>query len=166
MLKIITIIFLVALFGWYLSFLATRLDRLHHRVETSWEHLDAQLQKRAAIALEIAHSRNLDPASGYLLTQAAYDARSANFQERSDAESSLSQTLNLLLESEDASNLQNPLFTELAELTLSINRSITIHLEAVNTAKRLRKSALVRIFHLAGHAPDPIKYSFEDEAVF
>ena len=41
---------------WYLSFLATRLDRLHHRVETSWANLDGLLQRRAAIALEIARS--------------------------------------------------------------------------------------------------------------
>ncbi len=36
---------LVLIIGWYLSFTATRLDRLHHRVETSWANLDALLQK-------------------------------------------------------------------------------------------------------------------------
>ena len=35
---------------WYLTFSATRLDRLHHRVETSWANLDSLLQRRAAIA--------------------------------------------------------------------------------------------------------------------
>ncbi|MEY4888732.1 MAG: hypothetical protein RL237_795, partial [Actinomycetota bacterium] len=30
----------LVLIGWYLSFLASRLDRLHHRVETSWATLD------------------------------------------------------------------------------------------------------------------------------
>ena len=33
-------ILIVVLLGWYLSFLASRLDRLHHRVETSWATLD------------------------------------------------------------------------------------------------------------------------------
>lgn len=51
---------------WYLTFTATRLDRLHHRVETSWANLDVLLQKRAAVALEIAHSDIADPASTVL----------------------------------------------------------------------------------------------------
>ena len=36
--------------GWYLSYSAGRLDRLHHRVETSRAALDAQLARRAAAA--------------------------------------------------------------------------------------------------------------------
>ena len=45
---------LTVLIFWYLSFSAGRLDRLHHRVETSWATLDSLLQRRAAIALEVA----------------------------------------------------------------------------------------------------------------
>jgi len=52
--KYIVILFVVALAAWYLSYSATRLDRLHHRVETSWANLDGLLQRRAAIAIEIA----------------------------------------------------------------------------------------------------------------
>ena len=88
---------------WYLTFTATRLDRLHHRVETSWANLDVLLQKRAAVALEIAHSDIADPASTVLLTAAAYQARDANIQNRSQAESGLSGALGLLLE--DAEHL-------------------------------------------------------------
>jgi len=47
---ILGIIFII--FLWYLSFSATRLDRLHHRVETSWANLDGLLQRRAAVALK------------------------------------------------------------------------------------------------------------------
>ena len=55
---------LLAVFAlWYLSYSATRLDRLHHRVETSWANLDGLLQRRAAVALEIAKSELADPAS-------------------------------------------------------------------------------------------------------
>ena len=56
-------IIIVLISIWYLTFTATRLDRLHHRVETSWANLDVLLQKRAAVALEIAHSDIADPAS-------------------------------------------------------------------------------------------------------
>ena len=40
-------------FLWYLSFSATRLDRLHQRVETSWAALDGLLQRRAAIRVAV-----------------------------------------------------------------------------------------------------------------
>ena len=76
--------FLIAgliLFLWYLSFSATRLDRLHHRVETSWANLDGLLQRRAAVALEIAHSELVDPATSLILTSASHQARKRRFQQ-------------------------------------------------------------------------------------
>ena len=73
------VVFFVLITIWYLTFLATRLDRLHHRVENSWANLDVLLQKRAAVALEIAHSDIADPASSLLLTGAAYQARDAQY---------------------------------------------------------------------------------------
>ena len=159
---ILTIVFVTLLLAWYLSFLAGRLDRLHHRVETSWEHLDALLQRRAAIALEISHSEELDPATGMLLTAAAYQAREANIIERSEAESSLSESLKFLRH--ESNNGINPsLLDELARITEKISLAITIHLEAVNSARTLRNKLIFRIFRLAGHAPLPVRYSFEDD---
>ncbi|MEY3399761.1 MAG: hypothetical protein RLZZ486_229, partial [Actinomycetota bacterium] len=83
---------------WYLTFSANRLDRLHHRAETSWANLDAILQRRAALALDIAHTGAVDPATGLLITAAAHQAREAEISERSEAESSLTQALLLLIE--------------------------------------------------------------------
>ena len=91
---IISLILLVI--AWYLSFSASRLDRLHHRVETSWEHLDALLQRRSALALEISHASDLDPATKLLLTESAYVSREESIIERNDAERSLSQSLRFL----------------------------------------------------------------------
>ena len=112
-------VLLVLIVLWYLSFTATRLDRLHHRVETSWANLDVLLQKRAAVALEIAHSDIADPASSMLLTAAAYQARDANIQNRSQAESGLSGALGLLLEDSQhlATAADSALLTELSGLT-------------------------------------------------
>jgi hypothetical protein len=64
-------ILLVVLVAWYLSFSASRLDRLHHRVETSWATLDALLQQRASLAHEIVVESNLDPATAYLISSSA-----------------------------------------------------------------------------------------------
>jgi hypothetical protein len=165
MIEIIVIaLFIFLLAGWYLSFLASRLDVLHHRVETSWAHLDALLQRRAGLALEIANSQGVDAATSLVLTAAAYQAREANIVERSDAEIALSQSLNLILEDEVSipSGIESELVESLKSLSEKISVGITIHTEAVQSAQSLRSKLLFRIFRLAGHAPLPMRYSFED----
>jgi hypothetical protein len=152
---------------WYLTFTATRLDRLHHRVETSWANLDVLLQKRAAVALEIAHSDIADPASSVLLTAAAYQARDANIQNRSQAESGLSGALGLLLEDSEhlATAADSALLTELSGLTDKIRIGIAIHTDAVSRTQMVRSKFVVRLFRLAGTAPLPITYEFEADVL-
>ncbi len=158
---------LVLLILWYLTFTATRLDRLHHRVETSWANLDVLLQKRAAVALEIAHSDIADPASSMLLTAAAYQARDANIQNRSQAESGLSGALGLLLEDSQhlATAADSALLTELSGLTDKIRVAIAIHTDAVARTQMVRRKFIVKLFRLAGTAPLPITYEFESDVL-
>ena len=160
-------IFLLLISLWYLSFMASRLDRLHHRVETSWANLDALLQKRAAVALEIAHSDIADPASSMLLTSAAYQARDAQIQNRSQAESGLSGALGLLLEDSRhlATAADNVLLTELSALTDKIRVAISMHTDAVSRTQMVRKKPIVRTFRLAGSAPLPVTYEFEADVL-
>lgn len=162
--NILLAIFVLLVLAWYLSFLASRLDRLHHRVETSWEHLDALLQRRAAVALEIAHFAEIDPATSLVLTASAYQAREASIVERSEAESSLSEVLKLLV-SEGSAPINAELRRELTEITEKIKFGITIHLEAVNSARNVRAKFFVKLFRLAGHAPLPVNYAFEDDVL-
>ena len=159
--------FLLLISLWYLSFLATRLDRLHHRVETSWANLDVLLQKRASVALEIAHSDIADPASSLLLTGAAYQARDADIESRSSAESGLSGALGLLLEDSQhlATAADNALLTELSALTDKIRVAIAIHTDAVTRTQMVRGKFIVRIFRLAGTAPLPVTYEFESDVL-
>lgn len=162
---LIVVILLVIL--WYLSFSATRLDRLHHRVETSWANLDGLLQRRAAIALEIARSDRADPASSLLLMAAAYQARDASIVNRSDAESGLSGALGLLqndltLESKPG---EQELLRELSELTNKIRVAIAIHVDAVNRTRAVRQKLIFKVFRLAGRAPLPVTYEFEDDVL-
>jgi hypothetical protein len=159
-------IFLIV-FIWYLTFLATRLDRLHHRVETSWANLDGLLQRRAAIALEIARSEIADPASALLLTAAAYQAREASIENRSAAESGLSGALGLLLA--DGQSSERPaevvLLRELSALTDKIRIAIALHIDAVARTHLVRRKFIVRAFRLAGTAPLPITYEFESDVL-
>lgn len=161
------VILAVMVSAWYLSFTATRLDRLHHRVETSWANLDVLLQKRAAVALEIAHSDIADPASSMFLTAAAYQARDANIQNRSQAESGLSGALGLLLEDSEhlATKADSALLTELSVLTDKIRVAIAIHTDAVARTQMVRGKFVVKAFRLAGTAPLPITYEFETDVL-
>jgi hypothetical protein len=163
----VLLIFVILFALWYLSYSATRLDRLHHRVETSWANLDSLLQKRAAIALEIARSTISDPASALLLTAAAHQARDADISSRSMAESGLSGALGLLLEDESSEIgfIEKDLLRELSQLTDKIRVAIAIHVDAVNRTQMVRNKFVFRLFRLAGRAPLPVTYEFEADVL-
>lgn len=165
--KFFFIAFLIAFVAWYLSYSATRLDRLHNRVETSWANLDGLLQRRAAIAIEIARSEISDPASSLLLTFAAHQAREASVKDRSQAETGLTGALGILLESStdfSGANEQD-LIRELKDLTDKIRMAVSIHVDAVNRTQMVRKKWFIRVFRLAGHAPEPVTYEFEGDVL-
>ena len=165
--KFVLVTLVVLLFAWYLSFSASRLDRLHHRVETSWEHLDALLQRRAALALEISHQVDLDPATDLILMQSAYVSREEPIADRNDAEQSLSESLKFLRDSAQSGevSISVPVLDQLTNLTEKITLAIAIHLEGVSSVEKLRSKFIYRLFHLAGKAKLPRKYSFEEDAL-
>jgi hypothetical protein len=80
------------------------------------------LQRRAAIAIEIARSEISDPASSLLLTFAAHQAREASVKDRSQAEVGLTGALGILLETSisEAGANERDLLRELAELNEKI----------------------------------------------
>ena len=165
--KFILILFAFALAAWYLSYSATRLDRLHHRVETSWANLDGLLQRRAAIAIEIARSEISDPASAMLLTFAAHQAREASVRDRSQAETGLSGALGILLETSShiSGEIEKDLLRELRELTEKIKMAVAMHVDAVTRTQLVRKKWINRIFRLAGTAPEPVTYELEGDVL-
>ena len=166
---LLSLLFTMLLMVWYLSFTATRLDRLQHRVETTWANLDAALQQRAGIALEIARSGVIDPASSVILSTAAHSALIALPENRSDAEEDLSEIITSMVNIEV---LGSELRLKAAELTENLNEvrdrvriAISFHVEAVNSTKLQRSRGLIKIFRLAGRAPDPVRFPFEEIAV-
>ena len=165
--SIVLLALLAAAIFWYLSFSAGRLDRLHHRVETSWATLDSLLQRRAAIALEVARSAITDPATSLLLTASAYQARSAEIEDRSSAESVLSGALGLMLAEREiiVAKSDQVLLQELEQLTDKIKVAISIHVESVTRTQLIRRKLVFRLFRLAGTAPLPVTYEFEADAI-
>lgn len=166
---LISLLFAMLLTVWYLSLTATRLDRLHHRVETTWANLDAALQQRAGIALEIARSGVLDPASSVILSTAAHSALVALPESRSDAEEDLSEIITSMVNIEV---LGSDLRLKAFELTENLNEvrdrvriAISFHVDAVNSTRVQRARGLIKFFRLAGRAPDPVRFPFEEIAV-
>jgi hypothetical protein len=159
---LLVVILALMLFAvWYLSFTASRLDRLHHRVETSWGNLDAALRTRSALALEVARSNLVDPATSLLLLAAAHVAVIANQAERSEAEEELSRLLLSLIE-EGALSSDAQIFRELSQARERLRIAIALHLEAVVRTQAQRARPIVKIFRLAGRAPLPVRYPFEE----
>jgi hypothetical protein len=156
-----------AVLGWYLSFSASRLDRLHHRVETSWAALDAALQRRAGVALELASSGLVDPASSVVLTAAAHDAREAEESDRASAETDLTQALSLVLPEAQAfgewesDRLATDLMEEFAEAARRVQFAHVFHADAVESTRIVRRKAIVRFFRLAGRASVPTPFDAE-----
>ena len=155
----------ILLIIWYLTFSATRLDRLHQRVETSWANLDAILQRRASLALELTHFPETDPAGNLLLTSAAHHARAADISVRSEAESSLTAALLLLRQESWLVEKYPDLFEELDQITERLKVGISLHVEGVSAARARRSKLIYRIFRLAGKAPLPVRYAFEDDSL-
>ena len=165
--SVILFVSLAILIFWYLSFSASRLDRLHHRVETSWATLDSLLQRRAAIALDVARSSITDPATSLLLTASAYQARGADIEDRSSAESVLSGALGMMLAERESivAKSDQALLHELEQLTDKIKIAISIHVESVTRTQLIRSKLVFRLFRLAGTAPLPVIYEFEADAI-
>jgi hypothetical protein len=167
------------LLGWYLSFSAARLDRLHHRVESSRAALDAQLVRRAAAAVEAAQM--LDPSSGLLLADAAAEALAAGESAdptvddpiarplgREEWENELSRALHAALDDpEHAARLRTEAIAAdaldvLGQACERVQLARRFHNDAVAQAQRVRRKWVVRWAWLAGRARMPEMFEIDD----
>jgi hypothetical protein len=158
--------------GWYLSYSAARLDRLHHRVESTRAALDAQLARRAAAALESVHV--LDPATGLLLADAATEALAAGEDGPAtvpvleEVENDLTRALTAAFhDPQDVAAVRTePHARETLELLgqacLRVQLARRFHNDAVAQAQRVRRKRVVRWARLAGHAEWPLMIEMDD----
>jgi len=159
---------LVALVAWYLTFIATRLDRLHARLEGAWSALDAQLVRRSSVAQQLVASGRLDPASALLLADAAHEAREVDPEGREQAESDLTAALRAAFaESEMVEDLRadpvgHELLAELAAAALRVQLARRFLNDVVRNARVVRRKRVVRYLRIAGHAPWPQTFEMSD----
>lgn len=177
------VIGLLVLLGWYLSYSASRLDRLHAKAEGALSVLDAQLVRRAEASLELAASGALDPASALLLADAASAAAERqtehpltedfldgqHFAGRESVESDLTRALDAALPVENVTVLRAEdhdipeVLGRVEASALRVQLARRFHNDAVAEVRRVRAKRVVRVFRLAGHAALPEPVQFDDE---
>jgi hypothetical protein len=164
------IIAILAMTGVYISWRAGRLDRLHARLEGARFALDAALVRRSSIALELASSGLLDPATSLLLAGAAHDARSAA-PARELPESDLTRALRAVFSQPDFRTLlagregAEELLTELESASHQVFLARKFYNDAVAATQVARSRWLVRVLRLAGRAPHPEFFEIDDSLV-
>ena len=95
---VVLAVLVLVLFGFWVSWRASRLDRLHNRVESARTALDLALVRRSSAAADLASSGMIDPATSLLLADAVRRARQADPAELGLAESDLTRALRATLD--------------------------------------------------------------------
>ncbi|MET9340582.1 MULTISPECIES: hypothetical protein [unclassified Nonomuraea] len=159
---------LMVLTAVYVSWRAGRLDRLHIRLELAREALDVALVRRAAVVLELAGSRLLDPATSLVLAAAAHEARTAGPEEREHAESDLSRALRAAVDqdrfreriSESPGGLS--LLEELDAAVAKVVYARRFYNNAVAVTRTAQRRWLARSLRLAGRTEYPEFFEIDD----
>lgn len=179
-LVLVAVLVLLAI-GWYLSYLAGRLDRLHHRVESSRAALEARLARRAAVAREVGRLLPA-PAGAELIAAAGRTLSTATPARGSDvrgmlilelpvseiAENDLTRALHRAFEDPvTAAGLRtDPATAELLDELISAGDRVQLarrfHNDAVAHAQRMRRKRVVRWARLAGRAELPQMVEIDD----
>ena len=190
---VVLIVGLAVAIGWALYARAVRVDRLHRQVLGSRATLETQLVHRAEAAADLAAARALDSASRLLLSRAAREALDAEGPivddgldpssrldtvpdsaasptptVRSRALIDLSRVLRTVVSDSVRRDLsEDPLSVlALSRLDRACSRLVLarrFHNTHVSEAQALRARRLVRVFHLAGHAPMPQTFDADDD---
>ncbi len=166
----ILIVVAVAIVGVYVSWRAGRLDRLHARLEAARASLDAALVRRSSVALELASSGLLDPATSLLLAGAAHEARSAPSGEEL-AQSDLTRALRAVFgqpgfrASVTSREGAEELLTELEGAAHQVFLARKFYNDAVAATRAARHRPLVLLLRLAGSAELPEFFEIEDSLV-
>lgn len=170
----IAVVVFFGLAALYLSNTAGRLDRLHRRIDVAELSLDTQLLRRSSVAMEIATSGILDPASAVLLADAAHSAAAAIDERTLDqgkasaqAESILTRALDVALDEEEVLEMRAlpagvSLLEDLEAAALRVQLSRRFLNDAIRACRQLRGRRPVRWLSLAGRTPWPHPREMDD----
>jgi hypothetical protein len=173
---IVVALLAIVLWSFYVSWRASRLDRLHNRVEAARTALDLALVRRASAASELASSGLLDPAASLLLADAVRRARQADPAERDLAESDLTRALRATLGDPDfrkelvgddgehgaPSQGTAELVAEVEAAAQQVFIARKFYNDLAGRTVYARRRPLARAMRLAGSAPLPAFFDMDD----
>ena len=168
----IVIVIAVALFiGVYVSWRAGRIDRLHARVEMARAALDVTLLRRSSVALELATSGLLDPATSLLLASAVHGTKDITSRPRDLAESDLTRALRAAFSQPDFRASINgkegadELLAEVEAAAHQVFLARKFYNDVVAATREARRRPLARILRLSGRARAPEFFEMDDSLV-
>ncbi|HKT04591.1 MAG TPA: hypothetical protein VJT31_34170 [Rugosimonospora sp.] len=151
---IVAVVGAVALLATYVTWTASRVDRLHARAAASQSALDAHLTRRAAAATGLA-----DTVQSPDLREAARAALEAFPDDRELAENDLTRALRAI-----PRQSAGPAFDEVVSVSRRLALSRQVHNDLVRDALALRRRRLVRLLRLSRRHPEP-RYFDVDEPI-
>ncbi len=165
---IVLVLLALVLWGFYVSWRASRLDRLHNRVEAARTALDLALVRRASAASQLASSGLLDPATSLLLADAVRRVGEVGPAERDLAESDLTRALRATLGDPDfrkelaADHAAAELVAEVEAAAPQVFIARTFYNDLAGRTVYARRRPLARALRLAGSAPLPGFFDMDD----
>ncbi len=180
---IVIVVAAALLAGVYVSWRAGRIDRLHARVEMARAALDATLLRRSSVALELATSGLLDPATGLLLAGAVHGAQQGGAggmgppgqdrtaRPRDLAESDLTRALRAAFgqpgfrSSLSGKEGADELLAEVEAAAHQVFLARKFYNDMVAATREARRRPLARVLHLSGKAKTPEFFEMDDSLV-
>jgi hypothetical protein len=165
---VVLVVLALVLWSFYVSWRASRLDRLHNRVEAARTSLDLALVRRAAAASELASSGLLDPATSLLLAGAVRRARDPGPAERDLAESDLTRALRAMLGDADfrkelaGNDGAAELVAEVEDAGQRVFIARKFYNDLAGRTIDARRRPLVRVLRLYGGALQPGFFDIDD----
>ncbi len=180
---IVIVVAAALLAGVYVSWRAGRIDRLHARVEMARTALDVTLLRRSSVAMELATSGLLDPATGLLLAGAVHGTRPAGSgvvlvpgeqggdRPRDLAESDLTRALRAAFSqpgfrtSLSGKDGADELLAEVEAAAHQVFLARKFYNDMVAATREARRRPLARVLRLSGKAPAPEFFEMDDSLV-
>jgi hypothetical protein len=170
---IVIVIAAALLIGVYVSWRAGRIDRLHARVEMARAALDVTLLRRSSVALELATSGLLDPATSLLLASAVYGTRDSTSTDRPRdlAESDLTRALRAAFSQPDfraslsGKEGADELLAEVEAAAHQVFLARKFYNDVVAATREARRRPLARILRLSGRAETPEFFEMDDSLI-
>ena len=160
---LLTAAVVVLLLAAWVTWTLTRLGRLEARVERAWTTLDTQLQRRAALAAELArdHADAVGEERAARLTAAVREVRAPRAGDRELAENALGRELREL--PGDLPGVPPALRADLEGTATRVGLARRFYNDAVRDTHALRTRRLPSLLRLHAARPLPRFFDIEDD---